>query len=106
MTFKNPVEFIESQTLFHYKEGTENQMVLEDRQVIPDEFLEEVKQERIENDKNPFGDGMVRLARIPEAIVNRWFREGFSIYDHSAQEIMDRLKAEEATAFLTTSRSV
>ena len=50
----------------------------------------------------------MRVASIPTIVVEKWMREGFNIMtgEHSAAEIVARLKNENLEAFLTTEKSV
>ena len=50
----------------------------------------------------------MRVASIPTVVVEKWMREGFNIMsgEHSASEIVKRLKNENLEAFLTTEKSV
>lgn len=76
-------------------------------QEIPTSFLDTLKEQRNESTKTREGDFM-RVASIPTVIVEKWMREGFNIMDgeHSATEIVKRLKAENLDAFLTTEKQV
>ena len=50
----------------------------------------------------------MRVASIPTIVVEKWMREGFDIMtgEHSAAEIVKKLKQENLHAFLTTEKSV
>ena len=76
-------------------------------QNIQQSFLDSVKEQR-DNSKNQREGDYMRVASIPTIIVEKWMREGFDIMkgDHSAAEIVKRLKAENLDAFLTTEKSV
>ena len=88
-------------------------------QRIPQSFIDRVKAKRDFQDARSFstltrGDEIekVHLARIPVAVVNKWAREGFDMLGlissgdpHASALILARLRAEDLTAFQTTSKS-
>ena len=76
-------------------------------QAISDDFLTSVKEQRNASKDQREGDFM-RVASIPTIVVEKWMREGFNIMsgEHSAAEIVKRLKQENLHAFLTTEKSV
>lgn len=86
-------------------------------QHIPQGFLDRVAAKRNWQDANTFsaltrGDEIERihLARIPVAVVNKWQREGFDLFQaihdpNGAAIILAKLRAEDLTAFQTTSKS-
>lgn len=76
-------------------------------QNIPQSFLDDLKEQRNASKSQREGDYM-RVASIPTVIVEKWMREGFDIMsgEHSAHEIVRKLKAENLEAFLTTEKSV
>lgn len=86
-------------------------------QHIPQSFLDNVASKRAFQDGQTFaqltkGDEIERihLARIPVAVVNKWRREGFDIFQaihdpSGAAIILAKLRAEDLTAFQTTTKS-
>ena len=76
-------------------------------QKISDDFLKSLKYQR-DNSKNQTEGEYMRVASIPTVVVEKWMREGFNIMsgEHSAAEIVKRLKNENLEAFLTTEKSV
>lgn len=96
------MEMIEKQVAFR-REGDE--VIVKHSQEIPDWFLTEIADARNAQDNAPMGD-FCRVAVVPEETVDRWKREGFDIYKEPAQAIVSRLKAEELTAFLTTTKRI
>ena len=76
-------------------------------QVISDEFLTGLKEQRNASKEKREGEYM-RVASIPTVVVEKWMREGFDIMsgEHSAAEIVKRLKQENLDAFLATEKSV
>ena len=45
-------------------------------------------------------DGLTQCASIPEAVVNRWIREGFDFWNAPAEDILLKLRMEEMTDFI------
>ena len=76
-------------------------------QDISQTFLDSLAEQRNASTGQREGEFM-RVASIPTIIVEKWMREGFNIMsgEHSAAEIVKRLKAENLEAFLTTEKSV
>jgi hypothetical protein len=76
-------------------------------QNINQSFLDSLKEQRDASRNTREGDFM-RVASIPTVIVEKWMREGFDIMngEHTAAEIVKRLKAENLEAFLTTEKRV
>lgn len=74
-------------------------------QEIPDEFLDQLRRERDHQDRQ-FAADEVKIASIPAALVNHWYRNGFSVWDRNVtpQDIINRLIREDLTDFLTTSK--
>ena len=82
-------------------------LFLRNTQHITDDFLTNIKEQRNASKEKREGDYM-RVASIPTIIVEKWMAEGFNIMsgEHTAAEIVKRLKAENLEAFLTTEKSV
>ena len=76
-------------------------------QVISDDFLTGLKEQRNASKEKREGEYM-RVASIPTVVVEEGMREGVNIMsgEHSAAEIVKRLKQENLDAFLTTEKSV
>jgi hypothetical protein len=76
-------------------------------QDISQTFLDSLAEQRNASKGKREGDFM-RVASIPTIIVEKWMREGFNIMsgEHSAAEIVKRLKQENLEAFLTTEKNV
>lgn len=75
-------------------------------QYISDEFLQRNADLRFES-KAP-AKNFHMFASVPEAVVDKWMREGFNIYDGSVsvKDIVKKLKQEDLTAFLTSNKSL
>jgi hypothetical protein len=86
-------------------------------QHIPQSFLDRVAAKRDFQDRQSFsaltkGDEIekIHLARIPVAVVNKWRREGFDLFDaihdpNGSALILAKLRSENLTAFQTTSKT-
>jgi hypothetical protein len=86
-------------------------------QQVPQGFLDRVAAKRNWQDAQSFsqltkGDEIekIHLARIPVAVVNKWSREGFDLFQaihdpNGAAIILAKLRAEDLTAFQTTSKT-
>ena len=76
-------------------------------QHIDKSFLDNIAEQRNQSKDVREGEFM-RVASIPTIVVEKWMREGFDVMsgEHSAHEIVKRLKAENLEAFLTTEKSV
>jgi len=75
-------------------------------QDIPDEFLRNIRDQRTHQDSK-FAADDVKIAELPGALVDHWYRQGFSIWDRNVtpQDIINRLQREDLTAFLCTSKT-
>ena len=78
-------------------------LVRKDQEITSD-FLDELSDQRLAS-KAPSGD-FHRLASIPVVVVEKWLREGFDIYKESAQAILKKLRDEDLTAFIATTKRV
>jgi len=76
-------------------------------QEISQSFLDNVAEQRNRSREQRENEFM-SVAQIPTIVVEQWMREGFDIFsgEHSAAEIVKRLKRENLDAFLTTEKSV
>ena len=76
-------------------------------QQISQSFLDNVAEQRNRSREQREREFM-SVAQIPTIVVEKWMREGFDIFsgEHSAAEIVKRLKRENLDAFLTTEKSV
>lgn len=90
----------------HTFKDSPDELLVEHSQEIPDEFLARTKAER-DASSAPAKD-FHKIASIPTAVVEKWMREGFNIFDENitASEIVRRLTAEDMGAFLTTTKRV
>lgn len=73
-------------------------------QEITSEFLDSLSEDRLYS-KAPAKE-FHKIASIPVAVVEKWLREGFNIYQESAKSILRKLSAEDLGAFITTSKQI
>jgi hypothetical protein len=79
--------------------------VIKRTQEITAEFLDECAENRLASVGRPMGE-FHQFASIPTAVVEKWLREGFDIYNEPAKAIVARLRKEDLGAFITTQRSL
>jgi hypothetical protein len=81
--------------------------VVRRQQDISDAFWDQVKNVKHVQDHAPIGD-FHQVASIPCVLVEKWFAEGFNMFDPnvSIQDVLKRLRAEDATDLITTSRTI
>lgn len=79
--------------------------VIRRTQEITPEFLQTCHDNRVASNHAPAGE-FEQVAAIPVIVVEQWKREGFDIYDQSAHAIMNRLRATDLHAFITTDKRV
>ena len=75
------------------------------KQHISQAFLDDLKDARNESTQKPMGE-FHRVASIPTAVVEKWLREGFNIWEASGPEIVKKLQAEDLQMFMATERKV
>lgn len=90
-----------------FENDSDAALVIKREQKIPQSFLDRLKTERDASSNNKMGD-YHRVASIPVAVVEKWMREGFNIWDKNvkASEVVARLKTENLEAFLTTTKRI
>jgi len=47
-------------------------------------------------------NGLTHVASIPEAVVNKWLREGFDFWNAPAKEIILKLKIDQYSTFIVS----
>jgi hypothetical protein len=73
-------------------------------QEITSDFLDTLADERLAS-KDRASD-FHKLASIPVVVVEKWLREGFNIYEQDAKSILKKLRDEDLTAFIATTKRV
>lgn len=76
-------------------------------QEVHDSHLDWLRDERIASANAPAGDFHL-AASIPVAVVEKWFAEGFNIFDknNTLEDIMKRLRREDMEKFIGTSKQL
>lgn len=77
------------------------------QQEISDQFWDRLREIKAVQDNEPIGDFHM-VASIPCVLVEKWYAEGFNMFDRNVtvQEILKRLRAEDADRLITTSRNI
>ena len=76
----------------------EDSDIITTEQFIGDDFWEDLAQAK--EDFRFKLDGYTPVAQIPEALVNKWLREGFDFWNAPANEIIKKLKMEAYDSFV------
>ena len=74
-------------------------------QEIPQWHLDNLKEQRNVSSQHKEGE-MMKVASIPTAVIEKWMREGFNIWEAKGSEIVRKLKNEDLDMFLTTNKRV
>jgi hypothetical protein len=80
-------------------------LVAKKTQNISPEFLDDLKESRIQSTKQREKDFM-RVASIPVAVVDKWMSEGFNIYEETGAAIVKRLHDEDLGFFMATEKTI
>lgn len=102
MTNKTQPTLLQTETDFVSDHG---ELFQKHTQHISQSFLDDLKDARNDSGSKPTGD-MMRVASIPTAVVEKWMREGFNIWEAKGSEIVRKLKNEDLDMFLTTNKRV
>lgn len=86
--------------------GVQEELILNDDgsgvittdQVLGDDFFEHLAQAK--EDFQFRHNGLTAVASIPEALVNKWIREGFDFWSAPANEIIRKLRIDGYDAFI------
>lgn len=74
-------------------------------QEIPDDFLKDLRDQRIDSVGRREGDYMA-VATVPVAVYALWMRQGHDPYRWSAKELLKKLRADGLDAFIQTNKSL
>lgn len=72
--------------------------VITTEQRLGDDFWDDLKQAK--EDFQFRLNGLTPVASIPEALVNKWLREGFDVWNAPANEIIRKLRIDGYDAFV------
>ncbi len=78
--------------------GTDQSDVITSEQALGADFWDDLKDAK--DDFQFRLNGMTPVASIPEALVNKWLREGFDFWNAPANEILQKLRLESYDAFI------
>ena len=87
------------------------QLVIKHSQDIPDDYVAQLKADKIDTLHAPMGD-FHRVASIPISVLHKWDKEGFKLEAVLAEganglrKVLARLSAESLDAFITTRKSI
>lgn len=84
-------------------DSADRQLIIKHTQDIPQEFLNGLKDARLDSSRKPMGE-LHRFASVPTSVVEKWGREGFDVMKESAKNIIKKLKSEDLDAFITTNK--
>lgn len=84
-------------------DNVEGLLVRKDQEITSD-FLDQLADDRLAS-KAPSRD-FHKLASIPVVVVEKWLREGYDIYQMDAKAILKKLRDEDLTAFIATTKKV
>jgi hypothetical protein len=87
-----------------HNHGKQDTLIIKREQDIPDEHIAQLKRDKIDPEHKRLGE-FHRIASIPVVIVEKWMREGFRIEEHSARELLAKLRHEDLDAFITTNKN-
>ena len=102
MNKKQQPLLIQNEANFIHEHG---QLIQKNTQHISQSYLDDLKDARNDSGSKPTGE-MMRVASIPTAVVEKWMREGFNIWEAKGSEIVRKLKNEDLDMFLTTNKRV
>lgn len=80
-------------------------LVIETAQVIPDSFLKELEDNRHAS-HNVREREFMHVAAIPVALVDRWLKEGYNVYEEPIRKTVAKLKHENLEYFLATAKDI
>ncbi len=89
--------------LVSFENAPGGDLVIKNEQYIPDEFISTLRKERADSLHTPAGE-FHRVASIPTAVVDKWYREGFDIQREPIQATLKRLRQEQLDAFITSNK--
>ena len=95
--------------MFNPKQGIKEDagsLTLIDAQTIPQEFIDDIADYRKAQSAVGRSGEYHRVGSIPVIFVHKWMREGFNIYEKSAEQIVAKLRQDDLHAFITTEKRV
>lgn len=95
-------KLIDPVTSFH---DNADGLLIKQQQYIPDEFISQLKKQKIESTSRREGNFM-HVASIPVIIHEKWLKEGFDCTRAPYKETLQRLHREGLDAFIVTNKRV
>jgi len=77
------------------------ELIIKQQQYIPDEFMSDLRKEREDSLHTPAGE-FHRVARIPEALADKWGME--FMMNAPVAEILKRLRMEQLDGFIASNK--
>lgn len=74
-------------------------------QEVPDDFLESLKSERLASAAIRANEHH-RIASVPVAVYDLWFRQGHDPYKWTARELLLKLNQDGLDSFITTRKAI
>jgi hypothetical protein len=90
--------------LVSFDEDTDGSLIIKHEQYIPDDFISQLKRDKIDADHAPTGE-MFKACSIPVVLVEQWKREGFDIMVEPIRDVIARLKKAQLDAFISSNKS-
>ena len=86
--------------------GKYDTLIIKHEQEIPDEYIADLKRQKIESDLERIGD-FWKVGEVPVVLVEKWVREdGYDVYKAPVRETLARLRKEQLDAFILTNKRV
>jgi len=100
-----PDEVHDSKHTFEWDHELGRPTAVKGEQEIPGHVFSDLSDLRVRSANRREGD-MMKIASIPVVVVDKWAREGFDVFKHSAKEIVAKLKSEDMGYFMATSKNL
>lgn len=78
-------------------------LVRKDQEITSD-FLDQLADDRLASKAT--SNDFHKIASIPVVVVEKWLREGFDVFREDARAIIKKLRDEDLTAFIATTKKV
>lgn len=89
---------------------TGTQLIIKREQDIPEDYISQLKADKIDTLHDRFGNHFYRVAHIPTSVVQKWDREGFNIdkiaKEDLVKEVLKVLNRLDMDAFITTRKKL
>lgn len=82
---------------------TKPQLIIKREQDIPDNYVSDLKRQKIDPDHKPTGD-MLHFARIPTIVIEQMMKDGMDFNRANVKDICEWLKKKQLDAFIVTNK--